>query len=373
MGWPEVQCTLMNPSPAEMKSTCFTIRFLIFLLAIASIGGCSDLEKLFSDSNKRETNSPGIAPASAPKTPPLDFKMSPACLFPQAAAPENIDVYAIDGQAWIDQAAKLESVDSDSPLITINVDTPEPAALLLTADKTARWRITTTPRTKLWGVYVSAFEPQRVSGVITPTKFQEHYRSLGDNCGIYWAPEFQVHQLYEFSRQIFGKPYVALPKIVNGSVDVKSLGPIVAGAENPTMQHTATLAGATEPTPAVKTPAPQLNPPATPMTLSQALRANVIRPGTPADLDRFRAKYRSVNQREMGKRLNENVSRLPIYVITGDYTFSSDESLAGANAVLFILDKRVPYPTGDSGHSPILDMNTGACMGQICGFYSHED
>ncbi len=356
-----------------MKLISFATRFLIFLLATASLSACSDLEKLFSGSNKSGAHSSDAVQPSALKPSKLDFTMSPACLFPQAAAPENIEVFAIDGQAWIDQAAKLESVDSESTLITINVDTPDPVALLLTAKNAARWRITTTPRTKLWGVYVSAFEPQRVSGIITPTKFQEHYRSLGDNCGVYWAPEFQVHQLYEFSRQVFGKPYVALPKIVNGSVDVRSLGPNIAGPENSILQATPELIVATEPTPAVKAPAPPLNPPAAPMTLSQALRASVIRPGAPADLDRFRAKYRAVNQREMGKLLNENISRLPIYVIIGDYTFSADESLAGANAVLFILDKRVPYPSGDPEHSPILDMNTGACMGQICGFYSHED
>ncbi len=356
-----------------MKLTRSSIRFSIFLLVIASLGACSDLEKLFSGSNKRGAHSPDATQVSASITPRLDFKMSPACRFQQAAVPANIDVYAIDGQAWIDQAAKLESTDSESPLITINVDTPDPVALLLTAKNAARWRITTTPRTKLWGVYVSAFEPQRVSGVITPTKFQEHYKSMGDDCGVYWAPEFQVHQLYEFSRQLFGKPYIALPKIVNGSVDIQSLRPEMAETGSTAPQHSPTLAVTADSMPGTKIPPPLVAPAAVPMTLNEALRANVIRPGTPADLDRFRAKYRAVNQREMGKRLNEVANQMSIYVITGDYTFSSNESLAGANSVLFILDKRVPYPSGDPQHSPILDMNSGACMGKICRFYERED
>ena len=61
------------------------------------------------------------------------------------------------------------------------------------------------------------------------------------------------------------------------------------------------------------------------------------------------------------------------WLATGDYTFSTDESLSGSNSVLFILDKRVPYPSGNPQHSPILDMNTGACVGKICRFYERED
>jgi len=355
-----------------MKLIRFTTRFSISLLAIAGLSACSDLEKLFAGSNRSGAHSQDVVQPSVPKPSKLDFTMSPACLFPQVTAPENIDVFAIDGQAWIDQAAKLESVDSESTLITINVDTRDPVALLLTAKNAARWRITTTPRTKVWGVYVSAFEPQRVTGVITPTKYQEHYRSLGDNCGVYWAPEFQVHQLYEFSRQVFGKPYVALPKIVNGSVDVRSLGPIVTVPEKAIakkLPEAATPEAATyyEPTTPAKKPI-AVKPPAPPMTLEQALRVGVIRPGTQSDIERFKSKYRATNQTERGNQFIDQLTTSRLYVIKSDYTFPGDSSYAGAHSVVLILEDGAPYPSGDSEHSMVLDMKSGACLGRICGF-----
>ena len=364
---PEVQYALINQSPAHMKLSSFAIRYSILLFSAASLSACSDLEKLFSGSNKSGAHSPDAVQLSAPKPSKLDFKMSPACLFPQVTVPNNIEVFAIDGQAWIDQAAKLESVDSDSPVITIHVDTPDPAALLLTADKTARWRIITTPRTKLWGVYVSAFEPQRVSGIITPTKFQEHYRSLGDDCGIYWAPEFQIHQLYEFSRQVFGKPYVALPKIVNGSVEVKSLGPIVTVPEKVVAKKLPEAAIYYEPIPPAKKPI-AVKPAAPPMTLDQALRVGVIRPGTQSDIERFKSKYRATNQTERGNQFIDQLTARSLYVITSDYTFPGDGSYAGAHSVVLILEDGAPYPSGSSEHSMVLDMKSGACLGRICGF-----
>lgn len=349
-----------------MKSLRIFARLSLFTLAISSLCACSDLEKLFSDSKKSEAGPPELAQKPTPKPTTLDFKMSPSCLFPQSTAPENIDVFAIDGQPWIDQIAQLASVGSESSVITINIDTPEPVALLLTAKETARWRIRTSPRTKLWGVYVSASEPQRVSGIITPTKFQEHYQIDGDSCGVYWAPEFQVHQLYEFSRQLFGKPYAALPKIVNGTVEVKSFALPAGTRENEIARNNAETSAVAASMPIAKMPAPQIIPPVAPMSISEALRAHVIRPGTPADLDRFKSRYRAVNQREMGKGFDEHIQMMSIYVITSDFTFPGDGNLAGANAAIFILENRVPYPSGDSEHSPVLDMNTGACMGRIC-------
>jgi hypothetical protein len=35
--------------------------------------------------------------------------------------------------------------------------------------------------------------------------------------------------------------------------------------------------------------------------------------------------------------------------------------------VIFLLDAGVPYPHGNPGHSVVLDLSTGACMGVTCG------
>jgi hypothetical protein len=62
---------------------------------------------------------------------------------------------------------------------------------------------------------------------------------------------------------------------------------------------------------------------------------------------------------------DERTMGMPAYVIQRDLEIPGD--LYGAHAVIFVLDKGVPYPRGDAGHSVILDQATGACMGPVCG------
>lgn len=52
------------------------------------------------------------------------------------------------------------------------------------------------------------------------------------------------------------------------------------------------------------------------------------------------------------------------YVIQKDFTIP--DGLNGAHAVIFLLDTRVSYPRGNPGHSVILDLSTGACVGVTC-------
>jgi hypothetical protein len=99
--------------------------------------------------------------------------------------------------------------------------------------------------------------------------------------------------------------------------------------------------------------------------LVEALRAGQLRPGTGGDFSRWAQRWSQANRRDMPARLQERTGFMTSYVIQKDFTIP--EGLAGAHAVIFLLDPGVPYPHGDPGHSVVLDLSTGACMGVTCG------
>ena len=98
--------------------------------------------------------------------------------------------------------------------------------------------------------------------------------------------------------------------------------------------------------------------------LVEALRAGHLRPATGGDLSRWAARWSQANGRSMPAVFGERSGHMTSYVIQKDFTIP--DGLNGAHAVIFLLDTRVSYPRGNPGHSVILDLSTGACMGVTC-------
>lgn len=347
-----------------MKIFRATSRLFFGLLLCYGLAGCSDLEKLFPDSSreKTKTSTRSSTPSSAKTIPnKVVITLPPICSFSPALAPKNVEVYVIDGEAWIKASSKTNMSPDDLTAIRVNIDSPAPVALLLTAKQAALWQLKLSDRTRLWGVYVTADQTQLIAGVNEPTLLQQHYAALSDKCGFYWRDELKKQALYPFTKQLFGRPYVGLPVIANGVANIGSLDVEENADADTAADPDKTTSMQTPPAitaPITETPTPR------PMSLNEALRTNVIRPGSVSDIERFKSRYRDVNKRDLGRHFDERIRMMPVYVITGDFAFSG--SLAGANAVVFILENKTPYPVGDSQHSPVLDMNSGNCVGRIC-------
>lgn len=353
-----------------MKTTQIIVRLFIGLLIYSCLSGCQDLEKLFAKPGKSaETVIVKQVPAPTNALKKLSLDLPSPCHFAPEKLPKNIEVYAIDGQAWIEATEKSGVSPEGIATITVNIDAPEVSALLLTAKQRALWQIKATQRTKLWGVYVTADKTQSIAGVNKDTLLQQHYAELSDECGFYWRPELQVHELYDFSRLLFGKPYIALPKIINGVVNVKS---IETATKEITPYNEAVITGhsysaLTSPEkilPPVNQAAAKAQAAHKSMTLNEALRANLIRPGSSADIERFKSRYLGVNRKPVGSNFDDYIRIGSVYVITADFTYP--EGLYGAHSVVFIIENRAPYPQGNPGHSQVLDMNSGTCMGITC-------
>lgn len=114
-----------------------------------------------------------------------------------------------------------------------------------------------------------------------------------------------------------------------------------------------------------KDPPPAQVAPSGEAALAEALRAGQLRPATGGDLSRWAIRWSAANGRSMPERFRERSAHMTAYMIQKDFTIP--EGLNGAHAVIFLLDTRVPYPRGSSGHSVVLDLSTGSCMGVTCG------
>ena len=99
--------------------------------------------------------------------------------------------------------------------------------------------------------------------------------------------------------------------------------------------------------------------------LTEAVRAGVLRPGNSGDVNAWKSAYTRKTGRSAGQQFDDRTRMMQVYVVTGDLTIPS--GLAGANAVVFVLNRGAPFPRGNAGHSMILDVPSGSCSGATCG------
>lgn len=102
--------------------------------------------------------------------------------------------------------------------------------------------------------------------------------------------------------------------------------------------------------------------------LADAIRAGVLRPGNTGDIDAWKASHLAKTGRSPGRGFDDMLRMRKIYVVTGDMVLPS--GLHGAHSVVFVIGRDAPYPRGDSGHSPVLDIRSGSCGGVVCSMVS---
>jgi hypothetical protein len=118
------------------------------------------------------------------------------------------------------------------------------------------------------------------------------------------------------------------------------------------------------PPPAVPPPAPAAPAPSGDAGLIEGLRVGQLGMASGGDLSRWTLRWSEANGRGVPQEFLDVARRTKTYVIRKDFTLP--DGLHGAHAVIFILDRHVPHPRGNPGHSAILDMTSGACAGALC-------
>lgn len=97
--------------------------------------------------------------------------------------------------------------------------------------------------------------------------------------------------------------------------------------------------------------------------LLDAVERGDLRLGTYGDVLRWHARHRA-RVPGASNALPDHFEHLDVYIVKRP--FRIPPGLAGADAVVFIVPEGAPFPKGDPGHSPVLDMESGACRGAIC-------
>jgi hypothetical protein len=105
--------------------------------------------------------------------------------------------------------------------------------------------------------------------------------------------------------------------------------------------------------------------------LVEALRSGELRPATASDFSRWKTSHARNGGRNPGRSFDEHSSHMDAYVVRKDFEIPA--GLSGAHAVVFLVEPLTPFPRGDAGHSPILDMESGACIGPICRMLMSEE
>ncbi len=137
---------------------------------------------------------------------------------------------------------------------------------------------------------------------------------------------------------------------------------LLGGAPAPPVASVPTIAPPTAPAPARRSGQ---------AGLVEALRNGALRPGTAGDIGRWKSAYTRATGRGLDRAFDEYTGHMDVYVV--QKAFEIPDGLAGANAVVFVVETRVPFPNGDPGHSPILDTASGACVGMICRMLLTEE
>jgi hypothetical protein len=284
--------------------------------------------------------------------PPGDAPAPVGCGFP--ALPPDVHVYAAGAYGGAKADFQIDESGHEATTIRVAVNKPsESVALLLGAYEPTVWNVGWSPRTRIVAVLVSGYHAQRVSGVpanvpVITSSYDNH-----GACGYAYVGDDDAGAVEALARRAFGR----VPEATYVAHDGLALvGGAVAEAALVTDASARDAASF-----ALKDA-----PPAGDAGLQAALQAGVLRLATDADV----AAWREAHRRQLPAGASDDM-RTPAVMQGRAYVvlkpFRIPAGLYGAHLAVFYVAEGVPLPTGDPGHSPIYDMNSGRCLAAICG------
>lgn len=157
-------------------------------------------------------------------------------------------------------------------------------------------------------------------------------------------------------------PRAATPHIAPSTVTTPAPAPAAPPAPEPAPAQAA--APATLPVLIPVEPEHEPEPPEDPEdVLLDAVDRGDLRLGTYGDVTRWHARHRA-RVPGAAAALPDHFEHMEVYLV--QRAFRIPPGLSGAHAVVFVVQEGAPLPKGDPGHSPVLDMASGACRGAIC-------
>lgn len=371
-----------------------SIRFICFALSALTMTGCDAFVQAFgtAEQNRNEEKSTIVVPVGPDRPPPSPTEPSvsspgqvaqaprnegqlvpfaPAarrpesevqtntCAFPQQTLPAQFKVYAAGAYAGRKLDFQIDDSGNQATQMDIAVNEDSmPVVLMLGAYEPTIWNIGWSPRTKIVAVLVSGYHRQAVAGLSPSVPvINSSYDNKGP-CGYFYLSEDNLGRLNPISRQLFGQPVTRAYLVRNGSASVGesiASGYVTNNSRPPESfrDRDAPVAGEAG--------------------LRDAVAKGLLREARSSDIEAWKAAYDAANRRDVppvsggsersssgGERLVHNG-----YVVLQAMRIPA--GLYGAHSATFIVPRGVPRPTGNPGHSQILDYNTLTCAGATCG------
>lgn len=280
------------------------------------------------------------------------------CGFPGLSLPPGTKVFAAGAYGGRDLDYQIDQSGHQATRIDVAVNQRNaPVVLLLGAYEPTVWNVGWAKGTRILAVVVGGYHRQAIAGLpATVPVLVSTYDNKG-SCGYFYVNPDDVSNLNPMALRTFGRRVdrvypAASGRVVVGDALVNVEMVTVKGASADAFRNpNASLAG--------------------PAGIEQAVRQGLLRGATAADLAAWRrtlAATRDLPPVEGARAATEpsgNAALYQVYVV--NKSFKMPSGLYGAHAVTLIVPRGVARPTGELGHSQILDYNTMGCVGLTCG------
>lgn len=283
------------------------------------------------------------------------------CVFPVDGIPGNSIVLAAGAYGGKDTAYQIDDSGHQATKMDVLVNkSNEPVLLLLGAYEPTIWSIGKSEDTNIAGVVVSGYHQQKILGLDQDVPVVN--ASRGNGCSYFYVGNDEIDNVKAASQRYFGRDLSEMHLAKNGLVQIGeklSESEIVTNKEKTIeslIDTTAPLAGE--------------------LGIKDALEKGLIRDFSYHEVEKFNAEIISGQRKTDGVKIygGDSASIVPgfmRYVSSGYLVlkpFQIPAGLYGANAVTFFVPKGVQAPTGNPGHSTIIDLEQKKCLsGPMCG------
>jgi hypothetical protein len=338
------------------------MRLVLVTLALTStMSACAQRDNLRPFAPARE----------AVREPTPSTTAAARCSFLDSVLPIDLIVVAAGSYSGRKLDFQIDSSGHQATQFDIAVHTDKPVALLLGAYEPTVWNIGWTENTRIVAVFATGYHRQVVAGlpggmpVITSsyeTKSPCGYNYIGSEAS-------QLTWLNPKARSVFGKKVTRVYTThANGFIEIVEADRL----------KEAYVTSADAPPESFKDAAAPL---AGEAGLDEGVRNSLIRPLTNADLQAVRAAFAEHARQTTSPSANvppiagvssapEPAVRVPEialdrgYMVLKEFVFPA--GLYGGNLAYFVVPRGVPTPTGNPGHSTVVDLNTITCSGVLC-------
>lgn len=314
------------------------------------------------------TASPG-SPVADSATPAAESRLVPFEPRPSAAQPSGpatcempglsakFTVYAAGAYSGRKLDYQIDQSGHEATQIDVAVnETSSPVVLMLGAYEPTVWNIGWSPQTRIVGVLVSGYHRQTIAGLpASMPRLNSSYENKGA-CGYFYLSESRLDQVNPIARRLFGQP-VARAFIANN-------GLVTVGTAN----GTGMVTDASQPPDQFRNRSVPL---AGEAGLRDAVAKGLLREARSSDAQEWQVAYDAANKKDVPPVSGASDNRRTRSYLHNGYVvlkaMQIPAGLYGAHSATFIVPYGVPRPTGNPGHSTLLDYNTMTCAGASCG------